>query len=140
MPERGTDDVEPFVPDIELEIGLVMRSAAISSEDGDDGVLHLPASELDGRRGTRAPHVWLDEGRSTLDLFGSGFVVLRPAGAGVDDWAPPGAVSAVVAATDRSVRSPLSVGTCPDRTAGRDASSSCSSTFAPGTRRRTSAT
>jgi hypothetical protein len=90
VPERGTEGVEPAVPDIELEIGLVMRSAAILSEDGDDGVLHLPPSALDGRPGTRAPHVWLADGRSTLDLFGSQFVVLCPVGASVDDWAPPG--------------------------------------------------
>jgi 2-polyprenyl-6-methoxyphenol hydroxylase-like FAD-dependent oxidoreductase len=96
VPERGTEGVEPAVPDIELEIGLVMRSAAILTEDGDDGALHLPPSGLDGRPGTRAPHVWLADDRSTLDLFGSQFVVLRPAGAGVDDWAPPGATSYVV--------------------------------------------
>ena len=29
------------------------------------------------RPGTRAPHCWLAEGRSTLDLFGTGFVLLR---------------------------------------------------------------
>src|SRR5215211_9240171 len=96
VPERGTDGVQPAIPDIELEIGLVMRSPAILGEDGDDGVLHLPPSELDGRPGTRAPHVWLGADRSTLDLFGEGFVVLRPAGDGVDDWAPPGATSQVV--------------------------------------------
>ena len=27
--------------------------------------------------GARAPHVWLDDGRSTLDLFGTGFTLLR---------------------------------------------------------------
>src|SRR5215211_770857 len=96
VPERGTQGVEPPVPDIELEIGLVMRSAAILSEDPDDGVLHLPPSALDGRPGTRAPHVRLVDGRSTLDLLGSQFVLLRPAGDGVDDWAPPGATSHVI--------------------------------------------
>jgi 2-polyprenyl-6-methoxyphenol hydroxylase-like FAD-dependent oxidoreductase len=96
VPERGSEDAEPPVPDIELEIGLVARSPAIVGE-ADDGILHLPPAEL-GRPGTRAPHVWLGEGRSTLDLFGSGFVVLRPAGEGVDDWAPPGAGSHVVEA------------------------------------------
>jgi 2-polyprenyl-6-methoxyphenol hydroxylase-like FAD-dependent oxidoreductase len=40
------------------------------------------------RPGARAPHVWLKDGRSTLDLFGRGFVLLRlggdaPAGAGI---------------------------------------------------------
>lgn len=29
------------------------------------------------RPGSRAPHVWLREGKSTLDLFGRGFVLLR---------------------------------------------------------------
>jgi hypothetical protein len=29
------------------------------------------------RPGSRAPHAWLGEGRSTLDLFGRGFVLLR---------------------------------------------------------------
>ena len=29
------------------------------------------------RPGSRAPHVWLAEGKSTLDLFGRGFVLLR---------------------------------------------------------------
>jgi hypothetical protein len=29
------------------------------------------------RPGARAPHVWLADGRSTLDLFGRGFTLLR---------------------------------------------------------------
>jgi putative polyketide hydroxylase len=73
-----------------------MRSPAILSEAGDDGLLHLPPSALDGRPGTRAPHVWLADGRSTLDLFGSQFVVLRPAGPGADDWGPPGTTTYVI--------------------------------------------
>jgi putative polyketide hydroxylase len=73
-----------------------MRSAALQSEEGDDGALHLPVAALGGRPGTRAPHLTLADGRSTLDLFGSQLVVLRPAGDGVDDWAPPGAASHVI--------------------------------------------
>jgi 2-polyprenyl-6-methoxyphenol hydroxylase-like FAD-dependent oxidoreductase len=96
VPERGTDGVQPPVPDIELEIGLVMRSPVIVPDGEDDGALHLAPAALDGRPGTRAPHVVLSDGRSTLDLFGSGFVLLRPAGDGVDDWAPPGVASHVV--------------------------------------------
>jgi 2-polyprenyl-6-methoxyphenol hydroxylase-like FAD-dependent oxidoreductase len=96
VPERGTDDVEPPVPDIELEIGLIARSPAIVAEPGDDGALHQHPSEAKGRPGSRAPHVVLGDGRSTLDLFGSQFAVLRPAGEGVDDWAPPGATSHVI--------------------------------------------
>ena len=39
------------------------------------------------RPGVRAPHAWLDDGRSTLDLFGDGFVLLR-LGANPPDPAP----------------------------------------------------
>ncbi len=39
------------------------------------------------RPGSRAPHVWLDDGRSTLDLFGRTFVLLC-LGADVPDTAP----------------------------------------------------
>jgi 2-polyprenyl-6-methoxyphenol hydroxylase-like FAD-dependent oxidoreductase len=96
VPERGTEGVQPPVPDINIEIGLVMRSAAILSDKDDDGALHLSPPELDGRPGTRAPHVVLPDGRSTLDLFGSQFVLLRAAGDGVDDWAPPGVAGHVI--------------------------------------------
>jgi hypothetical protein len=44
------------------------------------------------RPGARAPHVWLDDGRSTLDLYGRGFVLLRlgpnpPPGASIEQAA-----------------------------------------------------
>jgi hypothetical protein len=29
------------------------------------------------RPGSRAPHAWISEGRSTVDLFGNGFVLMR---------------------------------------------------------------
>jgi 2-polyprenyl-6-methoxyphenol hydroxylase-like FAD-dependent oxidoreductase len=77
VPERGSDNVDPFVPDIQLEIGTVMRSAAVLGDDGDDGVLHMDPGETRGRPGTRAPHVMLGDGRSTLDLFGDGFVLVH---------------------------------------------------------------
>ena len=96
VPERGSDDVQPPVADIELEIGLVVRSPAIMSEEPDDGVLHLHPSAAGGRPGTRAPHVVLGDGRSTLDLVGRRFAVLRSTGDGADDWAPAGATSHVV--------------------------------------------
>jgi hypothetical protein len=49
------------------------------------------------RPGARAPHVWLDDGRSTLDLYGRGFVLLR---LGED---PPSAAPILQAADDRQV-------------------------------------
>ena len=36
------------------------------------------------RPGSRAPHAWLSEGKSTIDLFGRGFVLLRFGGARED--------------------------------------------------------
>jgi len=52
------------------------------------------------RPGSRAPHAWLADGRSTLDLFGSGFTLLRFG----DD--PPAADSIVAAFARRGM--PLS--------------------------------
>ena len=49
------------------------------------------------RPGTRAPHAWLADGRSTLDLFGRGFVLLRLGAA------PPAADALVAAARERGV-------------------------------------
>jgi 2-polyprenyl-6-methoxyphenol hydroxylase-like FAD-dependent oxidoreductase len=97
VPERGTDDVEPFIDDLTMELGLVVRSRAVVGDGSiPDGFLHIPPSEIRGQPGTRAPHVTIAPNRSTLDLFGRGFVVLRPAGAGVDDWAPPGVEAHIV--------------------------------------------
>ena len=46
-----------------------------------DGTPPAPASIMEyrptTRPGARAPHAWLPDGRSTLDLFGRGFVLLR---------------------------------------------------------------
>ena len=49
------------------------------------------------RPGARAPHIWLDDGRSTLDLYGRGFVLLR-LGAN-----PPSAAQILQAANERKV-------------------------------------
>jgi 2-polyprenyl-6-methoxyphenol hydroxylase-like FAD-dependent oxidoreductase len=39
----------------------------------DDPMVYVPTA----RPGSRAPHAWLDDGRSTLDLFGRGFTLLQ---------------------------------------------------------------
>ena len=49
------------------------------------------------RPGARAPHVWLDDGRSTLDLYGRGFVLLRLG------QRPPSGISIEQAAQQRGV-------------------------------------
>jgi len=58
------------------------------------------------RPGSRAPHAWLADGRSTLDLFGEGFVLLR---LGAE---APAATSLIKAASARGV--PLATATLAD--------------------------
>jgi 2-polyprenyl-6-methoxyphenol hydroxylase-like FAD-dependent oxidoreductase len=60
-----------------LQIGYRYDASPLCVDDGskpppDDFSLYIPTS----RPGARAPHAWLRDGRSTLDLFGEGFVLL----------------------------------------------------------------
>jgi 2-polyprenyl-6-methoxyphenol hydroxylase-like FAD-dependent oxidoreductase len=64
-----------------IELGYRYENSPICVQDG------TPAPELDHGLyvastwpGARAPHVWLKDGRSTLDLFGKGFVLLNLSG------------------------------------------------------------
>ncbi len=59
--------------------------------------LDVMTYEQTARPGARAPHVWLKDGRSTLDLYGRGFVLLR---LGVD---APAAAPLIEAARQRGV-------------------------------------
>jgi 2-polyprenyl-6-methoxyphenol hydroxylase-like FAD-dependent oxidoreductase len=65
------------VPD-HLKIQYCYEASPICIDDG------TPPSEPEpehfmpsSRPGSRAPHAWLGDGRSTIDLFGNGFVLLR---------------------------------------------------------------
>ncbi len=63
---------------IGLQIGYRYDDSPICVPDGspppaDDPATYVPSA----RPGARAPHVWLRDGRSILDLFGRGFVLLR---------------------------------------------------------------
>ena len=74
MPHQAPELVDEF----SMEIGYRYRSAAILSGDEAGGVGALaehPGKAL-GQPGSRAPHVELAPSRSTLDLFGLGFVLL----------------------------------------------------------------
>lgn len=60
-----------------LQLGYRYEDSPICIPDGttappDDPETYRPSA----RPGMRAPHAWLDDGRSTLDLFGRGFTVL----------------------------------------------------------------
>jgi 2-polyprenyl-6-methoxyphenol hydroxylase-like FAD-dependent oxidoreductase len=93
-PHLEATDMQPFVGDLEIELGYYYRSPAITSDDGDaahDAVGDIAETadprETRGRPGSRAPHVWIDADdrrRSTLDLFGRRFVLL--AAADGHDW------------------------------------------------------
>jgi 2-polyprenyl-6-methoxyphenol hydroxylase-like FAD-dependent oxidoreductase len=61
-----------------LQLGYRYDPSPLCVGDGtaappDDPESYAPSA----RPGGRAPHVWLRDGRSTLDLFGRGFVLLR---------------------------------------------------------------
>jgi hypothetical protein len=67
-----------------VHLGYRYDASPICWPDGSSGAPHEVARYVqESRAGARAPHVWLRDGRSTLDLFGGGFVLLRFA-AGAD--------------------------------------------------------
>ncbi|MFF0773722.1 FAD-dependent monooxygenase [Nonomuraea wenchangensis] len=70
---------EPLADPTGALIGHRYHSTAILDEPGDDGSIMEDPRVPNGRPGSRAPHVILDwEGQriSTIDLFGSGFVLM----------------------------------------------------------------
>lgn len=86
-----------------IHLGYVYESSPLIVPDGTPPP---PPDEVStytqtARPGSRAPHVWLGEDQSTLDLFGRGFVLLRFGAAAAGDDALP------IAATQRGV--PLAV-------------------------------
>lgn len=74
---------------------LVVADGTASTEDHPS--FYVPTA----RPGHRAPHAWLTDGRSTLDLFGRGFVLLAFGGASAE-------ADSLQAAAD-AVRMPLQV-------------------------------
>lgn len=78
-----------------VHLGYFYEGSPVIVPDG------TPTPELEratytqrARPGARAPHLWLKDGRSTLDLFGHGFVLLRigadaPLGGALADAAAP---------------------------------------------------
>jgi 2-polyprenyl-6-methoxyphenol hydroxylase-like FAD-dependent oxidoreductase len=61
-----------------LRLGYCYEPSPICVPDNSKPVpLDTPDFVAVARPGTRAPHAWIGEGRSTLDLFGNGFVLLR---------------------------------------------------------------
>ena len=76
--ERLTTSLHSEWNSLGVDLGYRYEGSAIVVSDGtaptpDDPSDYVPTA----RPGHRAPHAWLDDGRSTLDLFGRGFVLLR---------------------------------------------------------------
>lgn len=65
---------------LNLQMGYRYDDSPVCVPDGTpvpDGDANTGVYVQTARPGARAPHVWLAEGRSTLDLFGHGFALLR---------------------------------------------------------------
>jgi 2-polyprenyl-6-methoxyphenol hydroxylase-like FAD-dependent oxidoreductase len=78
MGEQLMRDVARMFRTIGVQLGYRYDPLPICVPDGtpapaDEPEIYVPSA----RPGSRAPHVWLAGGRSTLDLFGQGFVLLR---------------------------------------------------------------
>jgi putative polyketide hydroxylase len=67
-----------------MDLGYTYTSAAIIPDGTDLPAVENPARDYvqTARPGSRAPHMWLAPTRSTLDLFGSGLVLLTGAEGG----------------------------------------------------------
>jgi 2-polyprenyl-6-methoxyphenol hydroxylase-like FAD-dependent oxidoreductase len=61
-----------------IKLHYCYEDSPVCVPDGTPALAFDPAQFVPSTRpGTRAPHAWLDDERSTLDLFGDGFVLLR---------------------------------------------------------------
>jgi 2-polyprenyl-6-methoxyphenol hydroxylase-like FAD-dependent oxidoreductase len=61
-----------------MDLGYTYQSGAIAPDATDLPVVEDPVRDYiqTARPGSRAPHMWLEPARSTLDLFGAGMVLL----------------------------------------------------------------
>jgi 2-polyprenyl-6-methoxyphenol hydroxylase-like FAD-dependent oxidoreductase len=80
-----TEGLPPIENDLNVEVGYRYHSSAVIPDSDDDGRPHEHPRESKGKPGARAPHLWLEPSRSTLDLFGKNFALL--AGPDAAAWA-----------------------------------------------------
>jgi 2-polyprenyl-6-methoxyphenol hydroxylase-like FAD-dependent oxidoreductase len=106
---RGAPHLMPtgitaFINDAHIDLGYRYRSAAIFTEDGDDGAITEDPRQMRGRPGTRLPHLVLEHGGarvSSIDLADSGFALFVGPAAG--EWSR----AAAQAARDAGVPCPV---------------------------------
>lgn len=80
------DTMRPEWETLGIHLGYRYNASPVVIPDGtpepeDTYTTYTPTA----RPGHRAPHAWLPDGRSTLDLFGNGFTLLRFAESGAGD-------------------------------------------------------
>lgn len=72
-PHGGVPDT-PIIEDEAIYFGQLYRSSAVLGAGPELPPAQLP-DQWQGQPGTRAPHYWLPDGRSSLDLLGDGWVL-----------------------------------------------------------------
>jgi hypothetical protein len=76
--EKLVRDVGAMFQTLGLQLGYRYEDSPICISDGSEAPPDKPDQVIPSARpGARAPHIWLDDGRSILDLFGRGFTLLR---------------------------------------------------------------
>jgi len=86
-PELKDASMQPYVHDLNIELGYIYRSSAVISPTTDAGPVHMSPRDSRGKPGTRAPHLWIarnGERISTIDLFGPKFTLIG--GPGAQEW------------------------------------------------------
>jgi 2-polyprenyl-6-methoxyphenol hydroxylase-like FAD-dependent oxidoreductase len=84
--ERLLQAIGPEFRTVGLQLGYRYDDSPICIPDGTPEPPDDPAEVTPSARpGARAPHAWLKDGRSILDLYGRGFTLLRFAGASSGD-------------------------------------------------------
>ena len=93
-----TEQMRPEWHTLGVQLGFRYSGSPICIGDGsEEPPDRTGIYEQTSHAGHRAPHAWLSDGRSTLDLFGNGFVLLR------FGKAPPAAEALFQAAAQRGV-------------------------------------
>ena len=75
---RFSETMRPVLYNLGIHLGYRYDNSPICWDDGTPPpALESARYAQTSRPGARAPHVWLRDGRSTLDLFGRGFTLLQ---------------------------------------------------------------
>ncbi|HSG33512.1 MAG TPA: FAD-dependent monooxygenase [Sphingomonadaceae bacterium] len=77
VPEEIAPDTPEVRDELTMEIGQFYRSNAVVEGRSEDEPACLHPDLTRGRPGSRVPHAWLADGRSTLDCTGTGLALLH---------------------------------------------------------------